>query len=421
MPTGAGKTHTFCQIAQLAADRGHETLILAHRRELLAQISARLHDMGVSHGLSAPGHSHTSSMIQVGAIHSAPARLQKADWAPKLVIIDEAHHAAARGWQRVLDSYSSARIVGWTATPARLDGKGLSDIFDTLLLGPSTRELIESGYLSRYRLYAPPSRIDRAALSKRAGEYKREDAESSSSQPVVLAAAVKNYKQYAGGRQTIAFCTTVRHAQLVCQAFVDAGIAAISIDGSLAAAERQRRLDLFRTRQVRILVSVDLISEGFDVPGCECVLLLRPTASLSIYLQQVGRALRPSASEAVILDCAGNSLEHGLPCQDRAWSLEGSAQDREMGQQAVPINVCEACYAVYKPASACPYCGHTPAAKKTPPIEQDMLLDLVDPEMIAKQRRQEIGRARTLQELLVVAKQRGYKPGWAHQVFRNRR
>lgn len=428
LPTGAGKTHTFCTIAQLSTQRNNNVLILVHRSELLQQTSARLTVMGVEHGIIAPKHPTKHAQVQLASINSAARRLSQFPWSPNLVIVDEAHHCAARSWQKVLEGYPNAIIIGWTATPARLDGKGLSSAFDGLVEGPSISRLIGQGYLSRYRLFAPPNQIDRSAFRRRGGDFRTEEIDQVACQPREIAAAVLNYRQYAAGKQAIAFCGSIRHAQTVRNAFVEAGIPAVDIDGTLSAAERTTRIEAFKSGAIKILVSVDLISEGFDVPGCECVLLLRPTASLSIYLQQVGRALRPSDGEAIVLDCAGNAIEHGLPCQLRQWSLKDTIKSRDMDQVAVPIRVCEKCFAVYRPAPSCPHCGHTPESKRELPKEVDQVLVEIDVRAAAaaeraekKKRKVEVGKARTLEELLKIAEDRGYKPGWAHAVMKSRK
>jgi DNA repair protein RadD len=429
LPTGAGKTHTFCTIAQLSTYRNHNVLILVHRSELIEQTSRRLREMDVPHGVIAPRHPVTHAQVQVASIQAAARRLSSFPWSPNLVIVDEAHHCAARSWRQVLDGYPHAQIIGWTATPQRLDGKGLRESFDVLVEGPGVRRLIDAGCLSRYRLYAPPSGVDLSGLAKRAGDYKTEQIEERMSADKVLYAAVANYQKFASGKRAIAFCTSIKHAELVVGAFNKAGIPACSVDGTLAAGERAARLDRFKSGDIRVLVSVELISEGFDVPACDCAILLRPTASLSVYLQQVGRALRHSDSEATILDCAGNSVTHGLPCEPRAWSLEGIAPKSRSELAAVAVRVCPACFAVHKPAAACPYCGHVHAtAQKAPPREVQAELSEVDLRRAAaeeraqsKARRSEVGKARTLEELLQVAKDRGYKPGWAYAVMKSRK
>lgn len=423
MPTGAGKTHTFCTIAQMVVARGHRVLILVHRSELIAQTAARLQAMGIAYGVLAPGHRFTEAQVQIGSIQSVLRR----GWSAQLLIVDEAHHSAARGWQKVLDAHSEACIIGWTATPQRLDGKGLDAIYEHMELGPTVRDLIDAGHLSRYRMYAPPDGADLEGLKRRAGDYAIEQVEERMCEERVLFAAAQNYLKYADGRRAIAFCTTIRHAELTCATFEARGVPAITVDGKLAPAERARRIDMFRTGEVQVLVSVDLISEGFDVPACDCAILLRPTASLSVYLQQVGRALRPSDRDAVILDCAGNTQTHGLPCDVREWSLVGAAPKSRSDLAAVSIRVCPVCYGVHRPAPVCPFCGHVHATAREVPaeVERDLVeVDLrkaaAEERAAAKLKRSEVGRARTLEDLMRIAQERGYKPGWAHAVLKAR-
>lgn len=428
LPTGGGKTHTFCTIAQLSTFRNHNVLILVHRSELIEQTCRRLTAMDVPHGVIAPRHPVTHAQVQVASIHAVARRLSSFPWSPNLVIVDEAHHCAARSWQQVMAGYPNAHILGWTATPQRLDGKGLVDSFDALVEGPSVSRLIDMGHLSAYKLYAPPSGADLSGLSKRAGDFKIEQVAERMSESRVLYSAVQNFKKYAPDRRAIAFCATVQHAELTCAAFKEAGVAAASVDGSLGAAERTARLDAFKSGAVQVLVSVDLISEGFDVPACDCAILLRPTASLSVYLQQVGRALRPSDREAIILDCAGNSATHGLPCDLRDWSLQGIAPKSRSELRNIAVRICPSCYAVHRPAASCPYCGHVHAVARELPKEIDADLVEVDTRKAAaeeraaaKIKRKEVGTARTLEELLRIAKERGYKPGWAYAVMKSRK
>lgn len=428
LPTGAGKTHIFCSIAKLSTQRNNNVLILVHRQELLQQTSARLTEMDVKHGIIAPGHKIQHAQVQIASIGSVARRLSQFPWSPNLVLVDEAHHCTAKSWQTVLNGYPNANIIGWTATPSRLDGRGLGEIFDHLVEGPTIRRLIDLGHLSRYRLYAPPSQVDRSTLRVRGGDYRREEIDELMIRPNVLCEAVANYQRYAAGKRAIAFCSTIRHAEAVRKSFEKANISAAVVDGMLATVDRQERIDSFKSGRHQVLISVDLISEGFDVPGCECVLLLRPTASLSVYLQQIGRALRPSDSEAIILDCAGNSAEHGLPCTERIWSLNGKARSRDMGQQALSVRVCASCYAVFRPAPECPYCGHLCVSEREMPREvQEALLEVDVQAAIAadlaqkKKSRAEVGRARTLEELQTIARQRGYRAGWAHAVMKSRK
>jgi DNA repair protein RadD len=400
MPPGAGKTTCFADIAHRAAANQKRVLILAHRRELVWQAQARL---GTS-----------SHAIEV---HSIQSVLRAYKGTPDLVIIDEAHHTAARSWRVVAEKWP-VPIVGFTATPQRLDGKGLSDVFDAMVIGPTVADLTAGGFLSRYRLFCPPGRADLGGIKKRAGDYARDQLAERVDQRRIMAAAVRNWKLYGGGRSTIGFCVSLAHADHVRDLFIEAGISAATVDGGMSNTKRDEVLEDFRACRIRVLLSVDLISEGFDVPACDCVLLMRPTASLGLYLQQVGRALRPSDQDAVILDCCGNAEVHGLPDDIREWSLQGIAKERKGQVESIPIRVCPSCYGVHRPRPVCPYCGHVHAVERQIPVEEDVTL--IERTQEIRRKRQEVGAARTLEALQNIARQRGYKPGWCEQVMKSR-
>ena len=398
LPTGGGKTQVFCHIAHNARTRGRSVLILVHRRELLDQARSRLRAMGVTG-------------VNVETIQAWRGRPHD------LVIVDEAHHATARTWRAKL-STCDGLILGFTATPQRLDGKGLDAMFDAMVEGPSTSELIADGYLSRYRLFCPPGKADLQGIKKRAGDYARGELEARVDQRRVLAAAVRNYKLYAAGRRAIGFCVSIAHMEHVRDTFIEAGINAVCVDGSMGRRERDNAIGAFRRGGVQVLLSVDLISEGFDVPACDCVLLMRPTASLGLHLQQIGRGLRPGERECVVLDCAGNSEVHGLPDESRLWSLTGEIKERKGGVAPVAVRVCKQCFSVHRPAPACPYCGFAhPTSDRILP-EADVVL--VDRTTELKARRREVGAARDRAALEAIAHQRGYKRGWVEKVLEAR-
>ena len=399
-PTGAGKTQCFCDIAHRAAANGRRVLILVHRRELLWQARARL--------------GACSNLIEVHSIQTVRGHYRHR---PDLLIVDEAHHCTARTWRLVLDMWP-VPTVGFSATPQRLDGKGLGDLFGGMVQGPAVAELMAAGYLSPYRLFCPPGRADMSGIKKRGGDFAKNELAERVDQRRVMASAVKNWRLYAGNRRTIGFCVSLAHADHVRAMFAEAGVAAATVDGSMSRADRDGVLSAFRDGRVRVLLSVDLISEGFDVPACDCVLLMRPTASLGLYLQQVGRALRPSQRDAVILDCCGNAETHGLPDDPRDWSLEGAAKERKGQVQALPVRVCGRCFGVHRPAPVCPYCGNVHAVEAKVPVEQDVVL--VDRTEELRQKRAEVGRARNREDLEAIAKQRGYKPGWVSRVLESR-
>lgn len=389
LPTGGGKTRIFCQIAEAARASGHVVQVLVHRRELVEQ----------------------TPDPNVQTIQS---------WVPgdeDLVIVDEAHHACARTWKEKL--LQCKRVLGFTATPERLDGGGLDVVFEKMVIGADAGQLLSDGWLSPYKIFCPPGQASTKGIKKTGGDYNRKKLTEAASEDRVVAAAVKNWQLLAGGRQTIGFCVSVAHMEEVAHKFRTAGVEIRCIDGKLPKLKRDQAVSDFRHGKCQVLLSVDLISEGFDVPGCDCVLLLRPTQSLGLHLQQIGRGLRPSDQHCVILDCAGNTERHGLPEDERNWSLVGTKKERAGLVANVPVRVCPQCYGVHKPTvRTCPYCGFLHPLDSRIPEERDIILQ--EMEHRKRDMRRAVGRARTVDELEAIAKERGYSMRWVDHILRSR-
>ncbi len=426
LPTGGGKTIIFTAIAQSAVSRGHQLLILVHRRELLHQASRKLTAIGLDHGLIAAGIPATSNPVQVASVQTLVRRLPGMDWQPSLVIIDEAHHASAGSWARILQQWPDAYRLGVTATPCRLDGRGLSTAFDSLVQGPTVADLTAAGYLSPARIYAPPVIADLSGLRRRAGDYAVDQAANAMDRPTVTGDAISHYQRLAGAQRAIAFCCSIAHAESVARSFNAAGISAATLLGN--TPDRDAVVAAFDAGTVQILVTVDVVSEGFDIPAASCAILLRPTQSLGLFLQQVGRVLRPAPGkqQALILDHVGNVHRHGFPDDLREWSLADGVR-RAAGKAAPTVRTCPQCYAAFKPAPICPCCGHEQ------PIARPRIMRQVDGELqelhresvrqrIAERatKRREQQAARTLPDLLALAKRRGYSPGWAYRLWHSR-
>lgn len=426
LPTGGGKTCIFSAIAQSAAAKGNRVLILVHRRELIHQASSKLQWIGLDHGIIAAGIPPSDAPVQIASVQTLARRLPRMDWQPGLIIIDEAHHATAGQWARILEHWPNAYRLGVTATPCRLDGCGLRSAFDAMVLGPSVADLIFTGYLSPARIYAPPVVADLQGIRSRGGDYANDQAAAAMDRPTVTGDAIAHYQRLAAGQQAIAFCCNVKHAVSVCDAFKTAGITAELLLGG--TQYRDQVVADFAAHRTRVLVTVDVVSEGFDVPAASCAILLRPTQSLGLYLQQVGRVLRPAPGKdaAIILDHVGNVLRHGFPDDPRDWSLDDRMR-RTRGTPAPSVRTCPECFAAFKPAPICPVCGAQCQPIKSRKIQQ-IAGELQELKRTAKviqfeerhERRTEVGRARTLADLLMVAKNRGYSPGWAYRIHQAR-
>jgi superfamily II DNA or RNA helicase len=417
-PTGMGKTVIIAAISANAAARNRHVLILVHRRELIHQTSSKLAWVGLEHGIIAAGIPSSDHAVQIASVQTLARRLSRLDWQPTLIIIDEAHHATAGQWARILDHWPDAYRLGVSATPCRLDGCGLRGTFDTMVLGPSVADLIFTGYLSPARIYAPPVVADLKGIRSRGGDYANDQAAAAMDRPTVTGDAISHYQRLAAGQQAIAFCCNVNHAVSVCDAFKTAGIGAELLLGN--TPDRDQVVADFAAHRIRVLVTVDVVSEGFDVPAASCAILLRPTQSLGLYLQQVGRVLRPAPGKAhaVILDHVGNVKRHGFPDDHRDWSLDDRMR-RSKGTPAPSVRTCPECFAAFKPAPICPVCGAGCVPIRSRVIREmaGELRELKREEV--RQRTDERRQARTLQQLIAVGQARGMKNpvGWAKHVY----
>ncbi len=454
LPTGGGKTIVFAAITAGAVERGRRVLILVHRRELIRQASAKLTWAGVQHGIIAAGFQPSDHPVQVASVQTLARRLKLQTWQPDLIVVDEAHHAVAGTWSQILDHWPHALRLGVTATPVRRDGRGLGSMFDRLVLGPSVQDLTAQGFLTGARIYAPRIRFQEANLRVRSGDYAPEQAAEQLDKPTITGDAIEHFQRLGRGCSAIAFCCTTQHAEHVAAQFRASGITSQVVLGTTPVEEREQLIADLGTGALQVLVSVDVISEGTDLPSVGCAILLRPTQSEGLYLQQVGRVLRPAPGKdhALILDHVGNVHRHGFPDDHRHWTLDDARRRvRGGGPPAPAVRTCPSCFAAFKPQLLCPVCGtYCAPAQREIKQQEGELQELVRSrpydgiyggmilstgeetveerieierhnlriwaEMHAKGKRREVGRARTLQELLAVAKQRGYSPGWAYRL-----
>jgi len=474
MPTGAGKTQVFTYITAAMAQRGRRVTILVHRRELIAQASRKLDQAGVTHGIIAAGTPATNAPIQVASVQTLVRRLEETP-SPDLIIIDEAHHAAAGSWGKILDHWPDALRLGVTATPARLDGRGLRDNFDLIVHGPTVSDLTAAGYLAPSKFYAPPQVADLSTIPTRAGDFASDATAAAMDKPSITGDAIDHYQRICPGAPAIAFCCTTDHAENVAAQFRSAGFSSQAILGTTAIAQRDQQLKDLASGAIQILTSVDVISEGTDVPAVTAAILLRPTASIGLYLQQVGRILRPAAGKthAIVLDHVGNIHRHGWPDDVRTWSLNSKPRRQRDNVPAPTVRTCPVCFAAFRPAPVCPCCGAAcaPPGRELKQVAGELLemrktkqlkvgmkvgynqeplngftagpytisfvgnltarlsfngedshqaaLNMLVPWPTGKLSSRR-GKARTLPELLAVAKERGYSPGWAYRVHNAR-
>lgn len=410
-PTGAGKTVLFSSI--LAAEK-RPSVAIAHRQEIVCQMSLALARNGVSHRVIGGkdvvrdcSSLQAAEGIRVMINQNARCAVAGVDtlirrdepWFKDVAlwVMDEAHHVLRKNkWGKAVSLFPNARGLGVTATPLRLDGRGLGahadGVFDALVLGPETRELILRGYLMEYRVFAPPSTLRLAEVPISAGgDFSPIPLAAAVHKSTITGDAVKHYEKYASGLRGVIFCVDLEAGREVAAAYRGAGIPTEMVSAKTPSLLRSAITRKLRSGALLQLVNVDLFGEGFDLPALDMVTMLRPTASIGLYRQQVGRALRTSEGKqsALILDHVGNVLRHGLPDRPIEWSLD-SADKKSRGPALVtiPLKACIECLGVYEKFHVkCPYCGHyqEPASRSAPDFVDGDLSEL-SPEVLAKLR-----------------------------------
>jgi superfamily II DNA or RNA helicase len=344
-PTGSGKTIIFAHIAKGAMSKGSRVLILVHRKEILEQTLEKLFFLGVQAGQIISGKSMTRDSIQVGMVGTVVRRL-KLIKKPDLIIIDEAHHSIANQWKTILDYFGDVLRIGFSATPERLDGRGLIEIFDNMIMGPSTAELVKDGYLSYPALYRPPREVTKNYHVKR-GDFDKNEKVEYMTKKHIIGDVIDHYRKYMDGLPAVCFCVSIKHCQQMEQSFNSAGYKSVTVYGGMPRQEREAALKGLADGSIHIVNSCDVISEGVDVPVMAGCILLRRTLSLQLYLQQVGRPLRkyPGKSHAIILDHCGNYYLHGHPLAERDWSL--NHEKRNVKEKPPTTTSCPKCFGVW--------------------------------------------------------------------------
>lgn len=482
--TGAGKTVVFSHIAKAAAEKGRRVLILAHRDALIKQASRKLNDNGVQHGIIMAGFTPAPRrMVQVASVQTLIRRLKqmlaaadvayarahaaalaaglseeeavaKAKEAKRLagfdmIVIDECHLSAAKSYMDIRAAWPEAIVLGVTGSPIRLDGKGLGigagGMFESIVMGISIGQLIDQAFLVKPAYYGSREQVDLSGVKKVGGDYDSDALAAVMDKPKITGNAIEHWKKICPGVPAVAWCANVAHAKHVAEEFNAAGIPALALSGESTSDERDRALRSLEDGTLKIITFAMLLVEGVDCPAIGAVILLRPTMSLSSYLQVIGRGLRtiyapgmplgtveerfaaidagPKGRKCYVLDHCDLWKRHGFADEEREWSLDGmikkkgKKKDQEKGPD---LDQCPKCYHVHAPAETCPACGHVYEVKVRKLDYADGELTEITPEMkkqLANQRRNEVRGAKTLEELQAIGARMGYKPGWAKNVF----
>ena len=429
LATGGGKTCLAAHIAERAAARGHRVYFVVHRLTLLDQTAATFREFEIPHDFIVAGTRYPDAhRVAIASIATLGRRLEQIP-APALLVIDEAHLAMATTWAKVVRHYrqQGTRILGLSATPTRLDGRPLADLFGALVCGPSPRWLIDNKFLSDYRAFAP-SEVDLSGVRMKLGDFDHAALEAAVNKPALTGDAAKHYMKLAKGTRAIAYCVSIRHSQSVAAHFNEQGIPAAHLDGTTPREEQRRIIGAFADGEIHVLCNVDLLTTGFDLSAqagkevpIETIIGLRPTASVALHLQMLGRGLRRKPYPAIFLDHASNLRRLGFPDDAREWTLAGQPKrgKPEKATDAVSRH-CPECHALHRPAPTCPECGHEYPVKTRRIEEKEGSLSEVKSDARRQALRREQAQCRTLEDLRELAARHGYKPSWANFIWRAR-
>lgn len=405
---GGGKSYIFAKMAEQAKG---PVLVLTHRQELREQTGRLFADNGIN--------------ARIEMILTEANRLGQHE-KPSLIITDEAHLSRSNSWMKVLDYYDTY-TVGFTATPVRLDGKPLGDIYDELVTGVSVRWLIDNHRLAPYEYYAPTA-VETDGLKVQMGDYVIKDLEQLMSDRAIYSDVLKSWERFAKGQKTIAYCVSVKHAKETAEMFCNAGYPAVEIDGSTPPKKRSQIMNDFRDGKIMVLCNVGIISEGVSIDDVTCCLLLRPTESHALYWQQGMRAMRYQPGKiATIIDCVGNYSRNPLFDADVEWSLTQSVKKKPRinADGDFFIRTCGKCFRAFKTAPVCPYCN-TPYELTEREIKAHENIELSrisaeesqKAEEARKQMRMEVGKCKSIADLTKIQKERGYDPKWVWKMAR---
>ncbi|MCT3208073.1 DEAD/DEAH box helicase [Limosilactobacillus reuteri] len=431
-PPRTGKTVIMSEIAKRTTDKSNRVMFIIHRKEVLEQAISTFKQQEVNMNLAT-----------MGMVQTLTRRVKKLK-APQLILIDEAHHALAQSYRRIIDTFPNAYILYFTATPIRTGHDQLDQIADDIIVGKSIKWLTEHHFLAPFHYYGLGD-IDRSKLRKSNGDYSSQSMDEAISHQI-YGHIVQQYQRLANGKQAVVYCHSIASAKEVTDKFHEAGITAEEIDGNTDKNIRDKLVQKFRNKELQILVNVNLFTEGVDLPNVDCVIMARPTSSLALYLQFSMRCLNPREGKtAIIIDHVDNFLNFGLPNNDRDWNEAIKTKDKRKTSNkdnGPAICQCQYCYGIFyrkeMQDNCCPLCGHKLDADKQEykivnvdlqeikenqavKHRKELVNEILNDQVMANIADKTPGQLTTLKEFQMYAKLHGYKPGWAYFQFKNRR
>jgi superfamily II DNA or RNA helicase len=433
-PTGSGKTIIGGEIVKTKARAHRPVLILAHRREIIKQTACKLYAAGIAHGIIQAGfRPRPLELVQLASIQTLSARalhretmnLPESD----LLWVDEAHHCPAETYRKIINAYPGAVVLGTTATPCRGDGRGLGGIFETLIETPQVADLLEQKFLVKTRVYAPVD-PDLKGVRTVAGDYVESQLADRMDTDRLVGDIVEHWHKFGERRRTVCFAVSVGHSVHIRDEFLKSGVRAEHLDGSTPKAERDASLARLATGEIEVVTNCMVLTEGWDIPECGCIILARPTKKMGLYRQMIGRVLRPDdgKTDAIVLDHSGATFRHGFVEDYVEWTLDPDKRatsathaKRLAGGHASRILECKQCGAVRVAGEPCFHCGYMPAPPPRSVEFDDGELGPVDRDRRTKPIVYDPAERDRWHAMLVqIGMERGYKAGWSAHKYKEK-
>ena len=418
----------MAEIARRTTKNNNRVMFLIHRREVLDQAVKTFKSQNVN-----------PDLLTAGMVQTLTRRVDKLP-TPSVILVDEAHHALAKSYQRILSKFSKAIVLLFTATPHRTGRAQLDQIADDIIVGQSIHELTEKGFLAPFRYFQPPDDFDSKLLKRSStGDYTAESMQQAMSTKI-FGHIVKQYKRIADGMQAVVYTYSIDSAVEIAHKFNSKGISAVEVDGTTSKEKRDLAVRKFREQEIKILVNVNLFTEGVDLPNVDCVIMARPTASLALYLQFSMRCLNPRPGKtAIIIDHANNFKTFGYPDDDRDWkkAIKSGKQKSKtlLTDPGLSIVTCDYCFAVVKASEVkngrCPICGKPIKVHEAKPISdvdlveatkerQRLIKEIVKNDLLKEVANKSVSELHSLKELQAYAKLHGYKKGWCYYIAKKK-
>lgn len=411
----------MAEIARRTTKNNNRVMFLIHRKEVLQQAVKTFNNQDVN-----------PDLLTAGMVQTLTRRIDKLP-TPDVILVDEAHHALAKSYQNILNKFPKAIVLLFTATPHRTGRVQLDQIADDIIVGQSIHELTDKGFLAPFRYFQPPGDFDSKLLKRGSTGDFTNDSMQQAMNTKIFGHIVKQYKRIAPGMQAVVYTYSIDSAIKIAAEFNSERISAVEVDGTTSKEKRAVAVRKFREQKIKILVNVNLFTEGVDLPNVDCVIMARPTASLALYLQFSMRCLNPRPGKtAIIIDHANNFKSFGYPDDDRDWKkaiISGKQKSKTLLKDpGMSIVTCDYCFAVVKASEVkdgkCPICGKPIKVHEAKPISD---VDLVEATRERKARIKQIiqdqvmtnivdkpvSELKSLSELQAYARLHGYKPGWA--------